>query len=406
MLYRQMPSNGDRLSALGFGCMRLPTRGGRIDKAEAMKQIRYAIDNGVNYIDTAWPYHGGNSEKFLGEALADGYREKVKLATKLPQFLCKSREDMYNFFDKQLGKLNVEVIDYYLIHMLNGVAWEQMKGLGIKEFIDDIRAKGQIRHIGFSFHGPKDDFPRIVDDYDWDFCQIQYNILDENNQAGKSGLRYAASKGLGVIIMEPLLGGNLAGELPKQVKAHYDKADEKRSNVEWALKWVWNHPEVTVVLSGMNTMEQVSENIRIASETPPDSLTEKEVGILRKAADTYLSLRKIPCTGCRYCMPCPVGVDIPTAFELYNNRYLFNKRLTNRMLYLMRLGGIMAGEKPHLVSQCVSCGKCKQVCPQGINIPEELKKVQKEFEGPLGKVVMTLGRAYMNRGKKKRGHDA
>lgn len=394
MLYRKMQKTGDDLSILGFGCMRLPTKNGRIDEAMATKQLRDAIDKGVNYVDTAWPYHGGRSESFLGKALKDGYREKVKIATKLPQFLCHSKEDMYSFFEKQLKKLDTNVIDYYLIHSLNGAGWEKMKRLGIFEFMEDIRNSGKITNIGFSFHGAREDFKKIVDDYDWDFCQIQYNILDEYNQAGKEGLMYAAEKGLGVIVMEPLLGGNLATTLPDKVKSIYDSAPKKRTNVEWALRWIWNHPEVSVILSGMNRDEHINENIKIASEAEPNSLTEPELKIISDAANTYKSLRKVSCTGCRYCMPCPGKVDIPASFETYNNRHLFNKKLFYSALYLGNQGGITGGEAT-LASQCINCKKCVKECPQNINIPEELKNVSKEFEGPINKSLLFLGKKYM-----------
>ena len=301
---------------------------------------------------------------------------------------------MYTFFDKQLKKLDTDVIDYYLIHSLNGAGWEKMKRLGIFEFMNDIKNSGKITNIGFSFHGAREDFKKIVDDYDWDFCQIQYNILDEHNQAGKEGLMYAAEKGIGVIVMEPLLGGNLATTLPDEVKRIYDSAPIKRTNVEWALRWIWNHPEVSVILSGMNRDEHINENIKIASEAQPNSLTESELKIVSDAANTYKSLRKVSCTGCRYCMPCPAKVDIPASFETYNNRHLFNKKLFYSALYVGNQGGITGGETT-LASQCINCKKCIKECPQNINIPEELKHVSKEFEGPINRSLMFLGRKYM-----------
>ncbi len=400
MLYREMEKTGDQLSILGYGCMRLPSKNGRIDESLAMKQLRGAIDQGVNYVDTAWPYHGGNSEKFVGKALKDGYREKVKIATKLPQFLCHSKEDMYDYLEKQLVKLDVDVIDYYLIHTLDGNTWEYMKSLGVMDFMNDIKASGKIKNIGFSFHGRKEEFPIIVDDYEWDFCQIQYNILDENNQAGRAGLEYAADKGLGIIIMEPLLGGNLAKELPNPVKKHYDSAKTKRTNVEWALRWIWDHPQVHVILSGMNVDEHIEENLRIASEAYPNSLTDDEKQTIENAANEYKALRKVPCTGCNYCMPCPAKVDIPGAFELYNNRHLFGKSLLGTGMYLSRVGGMTKGEK-HLAKQCVNCGKCVRECPQSIDIPKELKAVSKDFEGPINMAILNIGTWYMKSKRKK-----
>ncbi len=261
MLYRKIPKNRDELSILGFGCMRLPAKeDGTIDEERATKQVRYAIDHGVNYVDTAWPYHIGQSEPFLGRALVDGYREKVKLATKLPSWMVKSREDMDKFLNAQLEKLKTDQIDYYLIHALVGELWDNVEKLGVADFLDKAKADGQIVNAGFSFHGAADDFKRIVDAYEWDFCQIQYNFLDEKNQAGTEGLEYAASKDLGIIIMEPLRGGNLASSVPAAVKEIWDEALTKRTAAEWALHWVWNHPEVTVVLSGMKEESNIEEN--------------------------------------------------------------------------------------------------------------------------------------------------
>jgi predicted aldo/keto reductase-like oxidoreductase len=391
MLYRKMESTGDDLSILGFGCMRLASKNGRIDEERAKKQLYDAIDRGVNYVDTAWPYHGGASETFLGKVLQGDYRKKVKLATKLPQFLCRSQADMYAYLEKQLDRLKTNKIDYYLIHTLDGHSWEKMKKLGIIEFMDDIRKSGKIGHIGFSFHGQQDEFNKIVDDYDWTFCQIQYNMIDENNQAGRKGLEYATSKGLGIIIMEPLLGGMLAGDLPKEIESIYDGADVKRSNAEWALRWIWNYPQVHVLLSGMNDENHINENIRIASEAYPESFTKKENQIVQDASDTFRRLRAVECTGCQYCVPCPKNVNIPGAFELYNQRSLFGKNMTQTAMYLGRIGGMMGGEQG-LARQCVDCGICVKKCPQHIDIPAELKKVSKSFETPVNRTIITVGR--------------
>ncbi len=274
MLYRKMPKNRDELSILGFGCMRLPVKeDGSIDEERAKKQVRYAIDHGVNYVDTAWPYHMGASEPFVGRALADGYREKVKLATKLPSWLIEKREDMDTFLNAQLEKLQTDHIDYYLVHALVGELWDTVKNLGVTEFLTKAKADGRIRNTGFSFHGAATDFSRIVDAYDWDFCQIQYNYLDEKNQAGTAGLEYAASKGLGVVIMEPLRGGNLTRTVPAAVQKIWDESPKKRTAAEWALRWIWDHPEVTVVLSGMNEETQIEENLRVAGEAYPGCLS-------------------------------------------------------------------------------------------------------------------------------------
>lgn len=276
MLYRKMPKNGDELSILGFGAMRLPVQDdGSIDEEKATRMVRHAIDNGVNYVDTAWPYHMGHSEPFLGRSLADGYREKVKLATKQPQWMVKTPEDMDRFLNAQLQKLNTDHIDYYLIHSLVGSSWNTIRDIGVLDFLDRAKADGRIVNAGFSYHGAPGDFAPIVDAYDWDFCQLQYNFLDENVQAGTKGLEYAASKGLGVIIMEPLRGGSLADPVPSEVMDIWEEADVRRSPVEWALRWVWNHPEVTVVLSGMSAPSHVEENLRIADEGLASSLTKR-----------------------------------------------------------------------------------------------------------------------------------
>jgi predicted aldo/keto reductase-like oxidoreductase len=382
MLYRKMPKNGDKLSILGFGCMRLASKeDGSIDEERATKQVRYAIDQGVNYVDTAWPYHMGASEPFLGRALADGYREKVKLATKLPSWLIEKREDMDKFLNAQLEKLNTDHIDYYLVHALVGDLWDNVEKLGVADFLNKAKADGRIINAGFSFHGASEDFNRIVDAYDWDFCQIQYNFLDEKNQAGKKGLEYAASKGLGVVIMEPLRGGNLTKNVPKAVKKIWDEAPTKRSPAEWALRWVWNHPEVTVILSGMNEESHIEENLRIAEQAYPNSLTEEELQLVKKVENKYRELMKVGCTSCQYCMPCPAGVNIPLCFEHYNNLALVDNPEGEKFMYAARLGGAVALGEPEFASLCVQCGQCLEKCPQHIDIPIVLESVVKELEG-------------------------
>jgi len=383
MLYRKIPKTGDELSILGFGCMRLPVKGdGSIDDERAIKQIRYAIDHGVNYIDTAWPYHGGQSEPLVGRALADGYREKVRLATKLPSWLIEKREDMDKFLNAQLAKLNTDHIDYYLVHALVGELWDNVKKLGVADFLDKAKADGRIKNAGFSFHGAGQDFGRIVDAYPWDFCQIQYNFLDEKNQAGTAGLEYAASKGLGVIIMEPLRGGNLTQTVPPAVKDIWDEALTKRTPAEWALRWIWNHPEVTVVLSGMNDESHIRENIRVADQAYPDSLTEADLQLVKRVEKKYRELLKVGCTGCQYCMPCPSGVNIPLCFEEYNNLYLTGNADGEKFMYAARLGGAVALGTPEFASLCVQCGECREKCPQHLDIPVLLESVVKELEGP------------------------
>lgn len=382
MLYRKMPKNGDELSILGFGCMRLPMKeGGIIDEERATRQVRYSVDHGVNYVDTAWPYHMEQSEPFLGRALADGYREKVKLATKLPSWLIKSREDMDKFLDAQLKKLNIDHIDYYLIHALVGDLWDYIEKLGIADFLDKARADGRIINAGFSFHGSGDEFKRIVDAYDWDFCQIQYNFLDEKNQAGTEGLEYAASKGLGVIIMEPLRGGYLANPVPPAVQEIWDEASTKRTAAEWALLWVWNHPEVTVVLSGMNEETHIEENLAVADKAYPNSLTEAEIQLVKKVERKYRELMKAGGTGCRYCMPCPEGVNIPLCFETYNTLYMSGNADETKFMYAARLGGVLSGGEPEFASLCVQCGECLEKCPQHLDIPTILESVVEELEG-------------------------
>jgi predicted aldo/keto reductase-like oxidoreductase len=383
MLYRKIPKNGDELSILGFGCMRLPMRAdGSIDEERATKQVRDAIDHGVNYVDTAWPYHMGQSEPFVGRALADGYREKVNLATKLPSWLIEKREDMDTYLNAQLEKLRTDHIDYYLIHALVGDLWDAVEKLGVADFLDKARADGRIRNAGFSFHGAGEDFNRIVDAYDWDFCQIQYNFLDEKNQAGTAGLEYAASKGLGVIIMEPLRGGNLTKTVPSVVREIWDGAPTKRTPAEWALRWIWNHPEVTVVLSGMNDEMHIRENLDVADEAYPNALTTAELQVVQKVESTYRELMKVGCTGCRYCMPCPSDVNIPLCFEEYNNLYLVDNPDEEKFMYAARLGGAVALGESEFASLCVQCEQCVEKCPQHIDIPAVLESVVAELEGP------------------------
>ena len=382
MLYREVPKTGDRLSILGFGCMRLPQKDGHIDAERATRQLRFAIDHGVNYVDTAWPYHGGQSEPLVGRVLADGYREKVKLATKLPSWLIEKREDMDTYLNAQLAKLQTDHIDYYLVHALVGDLWNNVEKLGVADFLDKARADGRIKHAGFSFHGASEDFSRIVDAYSWDFCQIQYNFLDEKNQAGTKGLKYAASKGLGVVIMEPLRGGNLTRNVPPAVQEIWDEAPVKRSPAEWALRWIWNHPEVTVVLSGMNDESHIKENLAIADTATPGSLTGAELSLVQRVEKKYRELLKVGCTGCQYCMPCPQGVNIPLCFEEYNNLYLTGNADGEKFMYAARLGGAVGLGKPEFASLCVQCGECQEKCPQHLEIPILLESVVKELEGP------------------------
>lgn len=397
MLYRKIPKTGDELSILGFGCMRLPVhRSGQIDEPRATRQIRQAIDQGVNYLDTAWPYHAGESENVLGRALAEGYREKVNLATKLPSWMIHCREDMDAYLNVQLEKLRADHIDYYLLHALAGDSWDHLVSLDVAEFLDNARADGRIRNAGFSFHGRLDDFKRIVDGYAWEFCQIQYNYLDEQNQAGTEGLQYAASKHLGVVVMEPLRGGNLGLPAPPpEVAAIWEQATVARTPVEWALRWVWNHPEVTVVLSGMNKAAHIEENLAIAAQAHPDSLSEAELKLVEAASRKYKLLMKVGCTGCGYCLPCPSDVAIPGCFEIYNKMHMFGNTEEAKFLYAIIISGIVSGTSGY-ASQCVQCGECLEKCPQRIEIPDCLEMVAKELEDADMEKRIAMGKKMLN----------
>jgi len=383
MQYRTMPKNGDRLSILGFGCMRLASKDGAVDEPRAVAQIRHAIDQGINYVDTAWPYHGGESEPLLGRALADGYREKVRIATKLPSWLINRREEMDHFLNAQLKRLNTDHIDYYLLHTLNGPIWDRLERLGVIDFLDSAMADGRIVNAGFSFHGTAGDFRRIVDAYPWTFCQIQYNFLDQEYQAGTEGLKYAAAREMGVIVMEPLRGGNLGlATPPPAVEAIWAEATVSRSPVGWALTWLWNQPEVTVVLSGMNEEDHITENIAIADSARAGMLGADELALVDRVSRTYRELMKVGCTGCGYCMPCPSDVMIPGCFELYNKMHLFGDAEAVKFSYALRMGGGLSSGVPGFASQCVQCGECLEKCPQSIPIPEILADVVDAMEGP------------------------
>ena len=400
MLYREVPKNGDKLSVLGYGCMRLPMRMQSINEKLAEKQILYAMDQGVNYFDTAYPYHNRKSEPFLGKVLAQNRcRDDVKIATKLPHWMAASKADMERILDEQLSKLKTDRIDYYLIHALNGELWKTAKRNGVIEFMEDALKKGKIINTGFSFHGLAEDFNQIVDDYDWTFCQIQYNFLDTQNQAGTAGLQYAASKDMAVIIMEPLRGGNLAKKPPPSVQDIWARADHKKTPVAWSLGWIWNHPEVTVVLSGMNNDDHINENLALAEKALPDSFSEIEIKLVEEVAAEFRKVMRIGCTGCQYCMPCPAGVNIPSCFECYNSRHAFKDKGA-KMMYLFQNGG-MVTDKVTMASVCVQCGECLEKCPQHLPIPDLLKEVQEDMEGFLTKPVIWLGKKVMKVRKRK-----
>jgi predicted aldo/keto reductase-like oxidoreductase len=393
MNYRENSRNGDKLSILGFGCMRFPTVGNVIDEKRGEELILKAIEGGVNYFDTAYIYHFGKSEGFLGKVLAKGYRDKVKIATKLPHYFVKGPSDLDKIFNTQLQRLQTGRIDYYLIHMLPDLGiWERLKSFGVEKWIEEKKKNGQIINIGFSFHGIKDQFVKLVDAYDWDFCQIQYNYLDENNQAGTSGLKYAASKGLPVIIMEPLRGGKIVNNLPREVNEIWNNAEPKRSPADWALRWIWNHPEVSVILSGMSTMEQVEENIRVASDARANAMTDKELSLFDRVKEIISSRTKVNCTGCSYCMPCPAGVDIPACFSLYNEKYSL-KTKRSKINYIQNTGAVTSN--PAYASLCKKCGKCEIHCPQGIPIREKLEDVSREMEGIFFKPVIRIAKRFM-----------
>ncbi len=389
MNYR-LDKYGNRISALGFGCMRFQRNLGAIDLAEAEREILAAIDGGVNYFDTAYIYPG--SESALGEILdKNGLRNKVYIATKLPHYLIRSAESMETLFQEQLSRLKTDHIDYYLMHMLTDVdAWNRMQELGIARWLESKKQSGEIGQVGFSYHGNTEMFCRLVDAYDWDFCQIQYNYMDENAQAGRRGLHYAHEKDLPVIIMEPLRGGKLVNNLPRQAKEIFAAHSAGYSPAQWALRWLWDQPEVTCVLSGMNSMEMVADNMATAASANVDDLGEAEQQMLRQVVAAINANMKVGCTGCGYCMPCPKGVDIPGTFADYN-RICSESKTSAFREHMM---GTALRKNQSGACNCIGCGKCEQHCPQGIAIRQELKKASKELEGPLYRLIAKIVKTF------------
>ena len=385
MQYRQ-DKYGNPLSLLGFGCMRFERKLGAIEFEKAEKLIMTAIDCGVNYFDTAYIYPG--SEALLGEVLEKNHaRDRVNIATKLPHYLIRSREALDKLFDEELKRLRTDHVDYYLMHMLSDVkTWERMKALGIEEWIAQKKQSGAIRQVGFSYHGGSEMFCQLVDAYDWDFVMIQYNYMDEHTQAGKKGLHHAHAKGLPVMIMEPLRGGKLVSNIPEEGKRIFSSHSIRRTPAQWAFRWLFDQPEVTCVLSGMNTLEMLEDNLATASDAQAGELTQDDQAMLKAVVRAINAKMKVGCTGCGYCMPCPKKVDIPGSFAAYNcaaseGRFWgFIEYMKNTML---RRDATGAGN-------CIGCGKCEAHCPQGIAIRKELDNVKKAYEGPIYRIIRAM----------------
>ena len=384
--------NGNQISQLGYGCMRFSRKGNAIDYEKAEKEVLLAIEKGVNYFDTAYVYPG--SEECLGRILDENKcRDKVYIATKLPQYIIRSSAAIDKTFNEELSRLRTDHIDYYLMHMFTDYAeWEHLKTLGIEDWIKRKREEGSIRNIGFSYHGETEMFLKILETYDWDFCQIQYNYLDEHTQAGKRGLQAAAENGIPVIIMEPLRGGKLV-DLPDKAKKALAADSKGYSPAELGLRWLWNQPEVTCVLSGMNSEDMVNENIHIASEAEPGHLTQEDLKIVEQIKQIIREREKVGCTGCRYCMPCPKGVDIPGNFYYYNLMYM-EKKSSARFEFAQNMG---LRKEPGFASQCIGCGKCEQHCPQHLKIREKLKEADRDLRPLPYKIGINMARKIMIR---------
>lgn len=390
MKYRQ-DKYGNQISQLGYGCMRFTKKGGSTDYEKAESEVLRAIELGVNYFDTAYIYPG--NEECLGKILANNHvREKINIATKLPQYMIKTKAAIDKTFEEELRRLRTDYIDYYLMHMFTDIQeWENIKALGIEDWIKEHKANGSIRQIGFSYHGDTDMFLKILDAYDWDFCQIQYNYMDEHSQAGRKGLMAAAKKGIPVIIMEPLRGGKLVNQLPEEALTLMKDSERAYSAAEWGLRWLWDQPEVSCILSGMNSMEMVEENIRIASEVEAGQFTESDFELIENVKSIIRQKEKVGCTGCRYCMPCPKGVDIPGIFHYYNLTAL-QKKSSARFEFARNLG---IRQEPIFASQCIGCGKCEKHCPQHINIREKLKEADRELRPLPYKIGIDIARRFM-----------
>lgn len=393
MQYRN-DKTGRPISILGYGCMRFTKKNGAFDLEKAEKEVMRAIELGVNYFDTAYLYAG--NEACLGEILARNHcREKVAIATKLPQYLVGSSQAVEKYFQEELRRLKTDYVDYYLMHMLTDIAaWEKLKKHGIEEWIKAKKASGAIRQIGFSFHGNTETFLKILNAYDWDFCQIQYNYMDENNQAGRKGLMAAAEAGIPVIIMEPLRGGKLVQLLPEQARRLIETHQPRWSPAELGLRWLWDQPEVTCVLSGMNSLEMLEENVRIASEVQLGAFGEAERTLIRQVKTILNEKIKVNCTACGYCQPCPKNVDIPGTFRCYNVMYT-EKKAYGRKEYAQVIG---FGKNPGFASQCVGCGKCEQHCPQHLPIRALLKEADRELRPWHYKLALAVARRFMFRG--------
>lgn len=372
MEYRNFGKTNFKPSALGFGCMRfpqLPGEGNEVDEVEATRMVRHAIDKGVNYVDTAWPYHGGQSEVLVGKILQDGYREKVALATKMPSWLIEKVEDFDYYFSAQLERLQTDYIDFYLLHALNQKHWDNYLNLKVFDWVRKQMEDGKIRHIGFSFHDDFEVFEKILKGYDqWDFCQIQYNYMDIDYQAGLRGLKMASERGLGVVIMEPLKGGKLAIEVPPApVKAVFDQAERTWKPAEWALQWLWNQSEVGLVLSGMSTFEQVEQNLVSASRSGIGSLSASEVSTIENVRNAWQGLAPVACTHCEYCLPCPNDVLIPQIFAIYNNAMMYGEQERGQRTYESQIA------EANQADACIECGECESLCPQHLTIIDYLK---------------------------------